>query len=376
MTLSNMYQAQIQTNYNFAISYYAQKRKMITNLFQQKTNQSIQKLTEYIDKRASYYWENVVQQVFNYINLNGGKKELYGKELPDLDLPLSTMNVLKRIVSSKNANIPALLGNEFENFMYKSLSLNDFGETASSVADNLAESIADDLANSLLSATYTGNIKARSAVVTGKKNIRPDIGLGFSEENKNGVGVELEGWLDISKFLDDSYSIIQSNNGELLADFLRSNAFGLSLKIWQNANNQEFSQSVPLQQMINAQLFTFHPQYGFRTTWEGQYTMDFVNYQVSKYLINIINPLNVAMVTGSGFIWMDEFLSNKMLYMQVQLNSLKRSKRGPGGEGFPEVTGPGIFIRAAAKGVNVFNYTTRISSIGKISMVKRRIKTI
>jgi len=128
--------------------------------------------------------------------------------LPDLDLPLSTMNVLKRIVSSKNANIPALLGNEFENFMYKSLSLNDFGETASSVADNLAESIADDLANSLLSATYTGNIKARSAVVTGKKNIRPDIGLGFSEENKNGVGVELEGWLDISKFLDDSYSII------------------------------------------------------------------------------------------------------------------------------------------------------------------------
>ena len=36
MTLSNMYQAQIQQNYNLAIGYYKQRREMITELYLQK----------------------------------------------------------------------------------------------------------------------------------------------------------------------------------------------------------------------------------------------------------------------------------------------------------------------------------------------------
>lgn len=373
MTLSNMYQAQIQQNYNLAIGYYKQRREMITELYLQKTQQSINNLVKYIDERATYYFNNVTQEVFNYINLVGGIKNIKGKTLSDLNFPVEVTKILQAVAAG-HGNPASLLGNEFEQFLYESLSLQDYGEVANSVANAQVDTIIDSLLNSF-GATHTGNIKARSAVVSGKRNIRPDIGLGFSEENKQGSRVELEGWLDLSDYINATYEEMTSKHNEALKDFLQSSAMGLSLKVWKNPNNQEFSQSKPLMDMINRQLYTVHPQYGYRTTWEGQYAMDYINYQISKYLINIISPLNIAMVTGNGFMWMDEFLSNKIFFMTIQLNSIKKSIRGPGWEGFPEIASPNIYIRAAAKGVNIFNYSVRVSSkTGRISMTKRKIK--
>lgn len=374
MSLSAMYQAQIQQNYNVAIGYYKQRHEFMQQLYEMKTGQAIENLTSYINERVEYYWTNVVQEVLKYVNDQGGRKEIKGKELPDLEFSLEAQSVLKQLATA--GGLPTtILGNEFENFLYESLSLKDLGDAANAVVAEASDTIVDNLLNSSLSASHTGSITAKSAVVTGKRAIRPDIGLGFSEKNLQGMGVELQGLLDLSEFTNALYEEMKSQKNESLLDFLRQPAFGLSLKIWKNANNAEFSSSSPLQNMLNNQLYTYHAL-GYRTTWEGQYTIDYVNYQLSKYLINIISPLNVAMVTGAGFIWMDQFLENKMFFMHLQLNGIKKSSRGPQLEGFPEITDPGIYIRAAAQGINVFNYTIGHSKkTGKIWMKKRSINT-
>lgn len=374
-TLSAMYQAQIQQNYNIAIGYYKQRHELMQQLYEKQTMQSINQLTNYITNRADYYWSNVVQEVLNYVRDNGGRAGMRGQQLPDLNIPISAQNVLKQIATGGSLATVAL-GNEFEKFLYDSLSLQEFGEAASGVATEYSDTIVDSLLSSGLQASHTGHITAKSATVKGKRSIRPDIGLGFSEDNLQGIGVELTGLLDLTEFTNALYEEMRSKDNESLAEFLRQPAFGLSLKIWKNPNNAEFATSSILQNMLNKQFYTVHPAYGYRTTWEGQYAMDYTNYQLSKYLINIISPLNVAMVTGAGFIWMDEFLQNKLFFMHIQLNDVADSTRGPLAEGFPEITDPGIYIRAVAKGVNVFNYTiSRSKKTGRIWMRQRAIKT-
>mgnify|MGYP006935595271 FL=1 len=47
------------------------------------------------------------------------------------------------------------------------------------------------------------------------------------------------------------------------------------------------------------------------------YASEYTIYQISRFLINIINPLDVAMLTGQSLIWMDDFIDRHLFYMDV-----------------------------------------------------------
>ena len=371
-------QVGMQHNYNVAISYYAQKRAMMEQYYEQHMSTSINALQEYITTIIEKFHEQIVKQVVDNITFQEGKA-IVNKSLPNLEVVLPVQEILEKIANAKGhgytkQGVGALIGNTFESYSTKALqgTNEEFKDAVSGAASQLADIVVDDLINNL-NVVGTGNIKGRAATVKGVKNIRPDIGLNFSDEQLQGYNVELEGWLNLSNIDALKMEVLQDH--ELLKNFLQSNAYGLSVKVWSQANNKEFAQSSTLQEMINNQLITYS-QYGNRTTWEGQYTMDFVNLQVSKYLINIISPTNVAIVTSSGFTWMNDFLANKLFTMQVQLGTINISHRGPDGEGFPQVISSSIMIKQFANAEMRFNYNVRMNKkTGRIFMVQRKITT-
>lgn len=368
----------IEQNYSITKAYYTAKRQQLEEIYTSKMISTLSELESYIGEIVEEYQENISEQVYAHLNLEGGA--VTSVTLPDIEVPLAVTTILEKITKSLSSNkmitrqnVGALLGNEFEHFVTHALQVNEFTNVASGVASELADRVIETLAQGL-NVTHTGQVQAVSAVTKGAKNIRPDIGLGFSREQMSGVGVELEQWLDVSDFVQTGIDSLKSQ--ELIKNFLQSNSFGLSLKIWNadNSNKKKFSDSVILQEKINNQLLTYSA-YGNRTTWESLYAMDYINYQISRYLINIISPLNVAVVTGSGLIWMDDFLSTRIFYMDVQLNSKKKSTRGAGWEGFPEIISPGIFIRQVAKDKiqSLYDYNVFVSKTGRITMKNRKI---
>ena len=45
--------------------------------------------------------------------------------------------------------------------------------------------------------------------------------------------------------------------------------------------------------------------------------MEYVVYILSKYLVHIISPTTVALISRAGLTWMNEFLEAHMFYMRV-----------------------------------------------------------
>jgi len=79
---------------------------------------------------------------------------------------------------------------------------------------------------------------------------------------------------------------------------------------------------------------------GVRHGWERDYTNEYVAYFLSHNIFDIIGPTNIAMLTGGGVIWMDEFLASRIFYMRVQIERRLRGNRI-----FPGITDPSIYIR-------------------------------
>ena len=163
-------------------------------------------------------------------------------------------------------------------------------------------------------------------------------------------------------------------SNDILQAYLESNSYGFSLKVWKNAQGKEFAQSKQLQTYINNK---FQEGRKRRKTWESTFTNEYVVWQISRLLINIIGPMNVGIMTGREFIWMDDFITRRMFYMDVQLEALRKSTRGPGYEGYPTVPSSAIKIRQLSNDVHAFSSSmrkTKDAQVGSITVRNRKIK--
>ena len=86
--------------------------------------------------------------------------------------------------------------------------------------------------------------------------------------------------------------------------------------------------------------------------------------------------MNVGIMTGKEFIWMDDFLTRKIFFMDVQLQALRKSTRGPGYEGFPELPSSSIKIRQLTNDSYAFSSSLRKNmnqKIGRIAVRNRKL---
>lgn len=373
--MGDFYQVASQQNYEAAKNYYAQRRQMLNNFFTKDTQNFFEEVIDYINKKIDEYQKKVVDVVFSKLNFENEQYFYSGKPLENVSY--SVQNVIERIGDRRmtQRNIASFLGLEFESFMEHALATDELVNAVSSESTEIIKSLIKPLGGF----TKTGGKTSKSAITEGRRFIRPDIGLGMNINidnsgvarlEKNNTAVEFQALVDLSELVPKEKEI---TSAEILQSYLNTNAFGFSMKLWKDGNNKEFSQSSTLQKMINSQLKTYD-NFGRRLTWETNYTESYVVYQLSKYLLNIIGPMNVAIISGKNFTWMNDFIDNRIFYMTVQAeNSFEKSKRGAGYEIYPRIPDSSIKLRTLN---NTKQFNTSFSQkTGRISIRKRRIIT-
>ncbi|MDV3428274.1 MAG: hypothetical protein LIR50_14850 [Bacillota bacterium] len=80
------------------------------------------------------------------------------------------------------------------------------------------------------------------------------------------------------------------------------------MKTWTSTNGKHFMQSSVLQKGLNS-IFNKTDDFGLRHSWEIDYTSEYVAFFLSHHIFDIVGPVDIAMFTGKGIIWMDDFLS-------------------------------------------------------------------
>lgn len=374
--MSTVFTDRINTNYEVAKSYYQQRRENLRKIFTKDMQDATDSLIDYINKKIEEYEELVSQKVYKLLNKIDNNSwsvpQNIDQTLVDTEYDVSVINVIRFLQGGKqsiksNQNVAAALGNEFENFIERAL-------MPEALEGQVSQIILDGL-NSLTSGfSGTGSMKSKGWTVTGEKNIRPDIGLNMSTAIKDETGVlrlpnsdlavELQEEFDLNEMMPED---ITSN--EILQAYLNSNSYGFSLKVWKSSQGKEFAQSKQLQSYINNK---FQEGRKRRKTWESTFTNEYVVWQISRLLLNIIGPMNVGIMTGREFIWMDDFLSRRLFFMDIQLEALRKSTRGPGYEGFPTLPSSAVKIRQLTNDIHAFSSTVG-KKTGRIAVRNRRI---
>ena len=370
------FQSRISSNYEVAKSYYQQRRDNLRKIFSRDMEDATDSLIKYINNKIDEYEEQVSKKVYSlldHIDKNSWiVPEEIKKSLGNEYYETSVENVLKflsggKVAIKSNQNVAAALGNEFENFLERALMPEALeGQVSSIITDSL---------NSMLSGfSGTGSMKSKGWTVTGEKNIRPDIGLNMATAYKDSDGVlrlpgsNLAVELQEEFYLDDMLPKDITSN-DILKAYLDSNSYGFSLKVWKSAQGKEFAQSKQLQAYINQK---FREGRKRRKTWESTFPNEYVVWQISRLLLNIIGPMNVGIMPGKEFIWMDDFLTRKIFFMDVQLQALRKSTRGPGYEGFPELPSSSIKIRQLTNDSYAFSSSLRKNMNQKIGRIAVR----
>lgn len=318
----SIYEPMTQQNYSVAMSYYRQKRIMFENQFYNQLKVNFEDVRQAFNMTLEQEWGKKIELLTSSLQshpINDGKGGYYytttatytpGSD-PQVDRIISI--VAGRGALGQASNPKAMLGSTFEPFVRDKIFNNS----------NLDGAIKDVIQSGMgnIFTQVTGGKTSKTAIQGGTPQIGPDvmvsIGGGFNFHKNNGVltggntpiAIELQNEIDL-QVTDDNTLL------SLMQDYLKSNLSGFNLKYFLKPGGKVFTSSTVLQNRINSVFRQRHD--GSYHTWEEEYATAYANWEVSKYLINLINPNVVAIVTGAEFQWVDAFLEAHRLRMRVQ----------------------------------------------------------
>lgn len=369
-------------NYNTAKEYYHQKKEAFKQFVAKDNEAFLDELVKYINVKIGEFDQNITQAVFAGLSGNDWSQnistitQMAEKKLQETNYSIVWENLYKKLANNKIKNrqsLAAALGVEFEKFLADSLVPEEFTKNI--------EGITNDLVDSLLAGfSQTGAIRSKGATVRGKKDIRPDMGFNIAgggyrhkiaQLPNSTLSVELQALIDLSQLSSKNIINGTKEGNAILKQYLEADSYGFSVKVWKDSNAKVFANSSVLKDQFQ-KVFNSSGN----KTWSSIYASAYVVYQLSRYLINIINPLNIAMITGSQLIWMDDFIDRHLFYMDVQVKNLTKSslERGGGWEGHPQIMSSAIKLRQMAVNNLRHEFSSSINpNTGIISVRNRRI---
>lgn len=298
---------QTEANYKVAISYYEQKeaafQKAVAKdsedtwrIFQEELNKTAQTFGDYILPRARQIIESGTYTAEQ--KKEDGAFSVYIQEL---------FRARKRGAQGKDWVNMAAAGFTFEKFM------SDNAISASQAA-KLANFLPGVINN--LIAQHIGKVSQFAATTGRVTDIRSDLAYGSSTITNNNK-------MELVNFLDIEGAPPGVSTGDFLLNAIQEekidqNVYGFQLKTYQKgANDKRWQNSAILMNEITA-LFNA----ATRRTWSSNYAVNFPVYYLSKFLINIINPVNVGTLTPDGIEYSSDMLRAYRFYMEVAWDEL------------------------------------------------------
>lgn len=331
-------QAEINQNYQAAQNYYFQKKMAFLRMAAMRADMEIQQvetnITRGMDDLIQQTWARINDTILENLDIgSGGKYKISGtfqknvEENQEIEIPSWLIDRIKNGMDSKN--IFSELGFAYEEFLEEALQ-----EKAVSVGSA-------GLNDVLALFTNTGDFTANSSVRMNNTFIRPDLATNLTRETAQKA--ELSVLFDISKYHNIMSGKAQDleQYPKLLLEYLKSDVFGISVKRWTNTTGvKKLTSASGIQQMINQEYQAALPH-----SWNFIYAYHTMLAIISRFLIDILGPVNIAYITGTGFEWATDFLSNALLFM-----NLYTEKQYKNNEGRPYIASGNIYINNYAQG--------------------------
>ena len=337
----NNLQSQMNANYKSAQTYYKAREKMFKKYLVNSAHITLEQFQEELNQKARSFNAKVVDEAKTRL-----LAALNEQPIPPLNPDNQTYEVhidelVKQGVAfhTKNGNSRAIVreGFVFEKYL------------ADRVLNN---SQCQKLNNCGLE--LVGAIKQIASTTSKKTAIRSDLAINTSNIPTSDLKFELTTVLDIedlSQFGDDILA-------DLLIDAITENGvsqnlFGFQVKAYDSSDGTRWMNSIPLANALND---IFDAANEEAVTWSNNYAAIYPFYFLSRYLINIINPVNVGVITKEGMEYTSDFLDHYRLYMEVAWNWHKKNPpaatyRGGGEEvSNVHVVGNTILMRQVTQG--------------------------
>lgn len=302
------YEAQINRNYNVAIKYYMAKKKQLLKYLKAQGLEQKKFLNEKLIEQFSKAFKKYQQDIANKIEVGIDNKEKSNElnfkfEEKTIDLGITYDDLIELNKINRNTKFGELFEKAFHNY-FSDIFESDSGQV-----------------NKFISA-WTGKIVQEGFTFKKSQDIRADIVWGnqTKEDIKNTqmeISIELQENLDklYNKYANDEEGLSKAVNYKLKkAGYLSKDKViaGLSLKNYQY--NIAYTQSAKLKEQLNAEIknleFTEHNE--------------IYNYMIcylSHYLISIISPNVVGLVTTQGLQWMSDILKDHYFIFHLRQNA-------------------------------------------------------
>ncbi len=271
---------------------------------------------------------NVLSYAQNFYN------EIYNNQDSTFEQKILA-DTLLQFAKNPKQNAGAVLGNSYE--VYITAVLQAYIAQMADISNDKIEEL-------IQSIVKTGSKTSKGYTVAKDTSIRADIILGAENENytkkngvlsANGVEIELQNLIDLTG-TQDVNDVLE----EMALKYNNAGLYGLSLKVWKDGNSKEFTQSKPLRDNLQS-VFSQKDSHGRRRAWDEDYVTVYMLWKISSWLINILSPTTIGIVTSAGFEGYDTWLSNHLFYMDIQLTKIRKDPH----KGMPETMSSAIKIR-------------------------------
>lgn len=308
-------------NYQYASQFYQQRKIAFLSYLDKNIDEAaINKITSDLKEVFSKVWS---QGVLKALETGAKGDTQQGADMlsqinEEYDLNLNYKSLLDTYTSKKSA-----LGFDYEKVIASLLS-----KYFTSLSEKTSKLIGNNIDELLINFSQIEGTAAYSKAAHTKRVplIRMDVGnVELEQKNKisyikgTNITSELQCMIDIEQY--------RKNNEmpEALLPYLINGQFaGFSAKHMETLINEKFSQSSIIADQIDKGLAA-STQSKHRRRWHTDWAEAYSNWCLSKCLFNIIGPLDIGIISGANFYWMNEFLSSARFKMAIMEDKMEGS---------------------------------------------------
>ena len=349
---------------------------MFQKILKEQAKITFQDFENYMQQSIEKKWKentyNVLRDIYYNNNLSLDQKITVVEKTFSTSGPKFKEAYIQAI-KSKNFNIfQSIMGKTYEPFLQEQI--------LAPLFDSLQA-----FAGSHIESMVSGAEQSISSVTSKSSSIRSDLliymsGTTFQKDQNNilrdsnsKLPLELTRTLEIDwsgampAFRNENE--INENIG-LFDEFLtKGDFFGFSAKVHDfDVDNKRFSNSSIIQDALNSVFYQPSQHSQQRHSWELDYANIYVIWNLSRVIKNIISPTTIAMTYGNKLMWMDDFLSKKVFYMDLQYKTQIGKHEAGEGRFFPGV-------RSSVIATKNFDISKGIGGLNaKTATIKNRFK--
>lgn len=348
----------INSSYSIAQAYYAQRENQFRKVVFNNSKQALKDFAKQLTTTAKAYRPNVYDQV------EAALKNKSLPPVPDGEYKVDVQTLYNAAYGNKKS-LQFIAGEHFEYFLRDHIRLND--RQGQAISSHIVQQVGKVINKAFT--TSGGGKDTRTDIAIGSGNITKDTQMELT------IGLDLHN--DELEALGTERKIVNALIRETVRNGVDLNVFGFQAKTYKGLSGMKWMTS----QSLGSELRRIYANDKY---WSSNYASLYSVYFLSKYVINIVNPVNIGIVYTGGFQFMSDFLEHTRFYMNVIAKSTQKNeqgqpvrsseRRGGGYEIIPTVASNEIMMRTLSKGSQMIAVNTIKHRDDKLTITLASVK--